>query len=128
MKKIETVSRYYYTNNIELLTLPPFSEIKKAYINGSDIYIIYEFPIDMEFHDQRKLIKLKVQEFVSAFNEPGYQYLDTQIIQKTELQNSSFSNNIQLNIINIDIIYHFFIQENKPQIEMRDEKINDLIN
>ncbi len=128
MKKIQTDSRYYYTNNIEVFTLPPFSEIKKVYINGSNIYIIYEFPIDMEFHDQRKLVNLKVQEFVSAFNESGYQYLDTQIVQKTELQNSSFSNNIQLNIVNIDITYHFFIQENKPQIEMRDEKINDIIN
>jgi hypothetical protein len=128
MKKIQTDSRYYYTNNIEAFTMPPFSEIKKVYINGSNIYIIYEFPIDMEFHDQRKIVNLKVQEFVSAFSEKGYQYLDTQIIQKTELQNSSFSNNIQLNIVNIDITYHFFIQEMKPQIEMRDEKINDIIN
>ncbi len=128
MKKIQTDSRYYYTNNIEVFTLPPFSEIKKVYINGSNIYIIYEFPIDMEFHDQRKIVNLKVQEFVSAFSESGFQYLDTQIIQKTELQNSSFSNNIQLNIVNIDITYHFFIQEMKPQIEMRDEKINDIIN
>ncbi len=128
MKKIQTDSRYYYTNNIEVFTMPPFSEIKKVFINKEHIYIIYEFPIDMEFHDQRKIVNLKVQEFVSAFNESGYQYLDTQIIQKTELQNSSFSNNIQLNIINIDITYHFFIQEIKPQIEMRDDKINDIIN
>lgn len=128
MKKIQTDSRYYYTNNIEVFTMPPFSEIKKVFINKEHIYIIYEFPIDMESHDQRKIVSLKVQEFVSAFNESGYQYLDTQIIQKTELQNSSFSNNIQLNLINIDITYHFFIQENKPQIEMRDEKINDIIN
>jgi hypothetical protein len=128
MKKIQTDSRYYYTNNIEVFTIPPFSEIKKVYINGSNIYIIYEFPIDMEFHDQKKIVNLKVQEFVSAFSESGYQYLDTQIIQKTELQNSSFSNNIEINIVNIDIIYHFFIQENKPQIEMRNDKINDIIN
>jgi hypothetical protein len=128
MKKIETVSRYYYTNNIEVFTLPPFSEIKKAYINASNIYIIYEFPTDMEFHDQRKIINLKVQEFVSPFNETDYQYLDTQIIQKTELINSSYNNIIQMNIVNSDIVYHFFIQENKPQIEMRDEKINDIIN
>jgi hypothetical protein len=128
MKKIQTESKYYYTNNIEVFTIPPFSEIKKVYINGSNIYIIYEFPIDMEFHDQRKIVNLKVQEFVSAFSESGFQYIDTQIIQKTELQNSSFSNNIQLNIVNIDITYHFFIREFKPQIEMRDEKINDIIN
>lgn len=127
MKKIQTDSRYYYTNNIEVFTMPPFSEIKKVFINKEHIYIIYEFPIDMEFHDQRKIVNLKVQEFVSAFNESGYQYLDTQIIQKTELQNSSFSNNIQLNIINIDITYHFFIQEHKPQIEMRDEKIENVL-
>ena len=101
MKKIQTDSRYYYTNNIEAFTMPPFSEIKKVFINKEHIYIIYEFPIDMEFHDQRKIVNLKVQEFVSAFSEKGYQYLDTQIIQKTELQNTSFSNNIQLNIVNI---------------------------
>jgi hypothetical protein len=128
MKKIKTDSRHYYTNNIEAFTMPPFSEIKKVFINKEHIYIIYEFPIDMEFHDQRKLVNLKVQEFVSAFNESGYQYLDTQIVQKTELQNSSFPNSIELNLINIDTTYHFFIQENKPQIEMRDEKINDIIN
>ncbi len=128
MKKIQTESKYYYTNNIEVFTIPPFSEIKKVYINGSNIYIIYEFPIDMEFHDQRKLVSFKVQELPSPVDEPGYRYLDTQIIQKTELQNSSFSNNIQLNIVNIDITYHFFIREFKPQIEMRDEKINDIIN
>jgi len=33
-----------------------------------------------------------------------------------------------MNIVNSDIVYHFFIQEDKPQIEMRDEKINDIIN
>jgi hypothetical protein len=128
MKKIQTGSRYYYTNNIEVFTIPPFSEIKKVYISGGNIYITYEFPIDMEFHEQRKLVNLKIQEFVSPFSETGYQYLDTQIIQKTELQNSSFSKSIQLDIINIDITYHFFIQEIKPQIEMRDDKINDIIN
>ena len=128
MKKIETVSRHYYPNNIELFTLPPFSEIKKAYINASNIYIIYEFPTDMEFHEQRKFINLKVQEFSIVNNDTFYQYLDTQIIQKAELINSSYNNSIQMNIVNSDIVYHFFIQENKPQIEMRDEKINDLIN
>ena len=127
MKKIQTDSRYYYQNNLEVFTVPPFSEIKKVYISGSNIYITYEFPIDMEYHEQRKLVNLKIQEFVSPFSEPGYQYTDTQIIQKTELQNSSFSNNIQLNIVNIDITYHFFIQENKPQIEMRDDKIENLL-
>ena len=127
MKKIQTDSRYYYQNNLEVFTVPPFSEIKKVYISGSNIYITYEFPIDMEYHEQRKLVNLKIQEFVSPFSESGYQYIDTQIIQKTELQNSSFSNNIQLNIVNIDITYHFFIQENKPQIEMRDDKIENLL-
>ena len=128
MKKIETVSRYYYINNIEVFTLPPFSEIKKVYINTSNIYIIYEFPTDMEFHDQRKIINLKVQEFSIVNSDKFYQYLDTQIIQKAELINSSYNNSIQMNIVNSDIVYHFFIQENKPQIEMRDEKINDIIN
>ncbi len=127
MKKIQTESKYYYTNNIEVFTIPPFSEIKKVYINDSNIYIIYEFPIDMEFHDQRKLVSFKVQELPSPVDEPGFQYIDTQIIQKTELQNSSFSNNIQLNIINIDITYHFFIREIKTQIEMRDDKIENLL-
>ena len=127
MKKIQTESRYYYTNNIEVFTLPPFSEIKKVYISGSNIYIVYEFPIDMEFHEQKKLVNLKIQESVSPFNESVYQYLDTQIIQKTEVQNLSFSNKIELNIVNIDITYHFFIQENKPQIEMRDDKIENLL-
>ncbi len=127
MKKIQTDSRYYYQNNIESFTIPPFSEIKKAYISGSTLFIIYEFPIDMEYHDQRKLVNIRVQEVVSPVDEPFYQYLDTQIIQKTELQNSSFSSNIQLNILNIDIVYHFFIQEYKPQIEIRDEKIKNVL-
>jgi hypothetical protein len=82
----------------------------------------------MEFHEQRKFINLKVQEFSIVNSDTFYQYLDTQIIQKAELINSSYNNSIQMNIVNSDIVYHFFIQENKPQIEMRDEKINDIIN
>jgi hypothetical protein len=128
MKKIQTDSKYFYGNNVEVFTVPPFSEIKKVYINGDSLFIIYEYPIDMEFHNQRKLVTLKVQESISAFNETGYQYLDTQIIQKTELVNSSSSyTNIQINIQNLDIFYHFFIQEIKPPIEIRDSKIEKIL-
>ncbi len=126
MKKILTDSRCHY-HNTEVFSMPPFSEVKKAYIVGSNLFIIYEFPIHMEFHQERKLVNIKVQESVSPNYEFGYQYLDTQIIQKTELQNSSFSNNVQLNMINIDITYHFFIQEHKPLIESRDEKIENVL-
>jgi len=127
MKTIRNESRYYYPGNIEVFNLPPFSEIKKFYISGNNIIVIYEFPYDMEFHEQRKFVNLKVQEFRTVISEPGYQYIDTQIIQKVELINTSNNNNIQINIVNNDIIYHFFIQENKPQIEMRDNKIENLL-
>ena len=64
----------------------------------------------------------------SMIIEPGYQYFDTQIKSRSELSNSSFSqNNIQLNIVDSDIIYHFFIQEIKPLIEQRDNKIDNII-
>ena len=128
MKKIQTDSKYFYGNNVKVFTIPPFSEIKKVYINGDSLFIIYEYPIDMEFHNQRKLVNLKVQESISTFNETGYQYLDTQIIQKTELVNSSSSyTNIQINIQNLDIFYHFFIHEIKPPIEIRDSKIEKIL-
>jgi hypothetical protein len=127
MKKIQTDSKYYYSNNVEVFILPPFSEIKKVYINGSTLFIIYEYPSDMESHTQRKFINLKVQESMLPNDEPGYKYLDTQITQRVELVNSSYNNNIQINIQNLDIFYHFFIQENKPQIEIRDEKIENLL-
>jgi hypothetical protein len=125
---IRTETRYYNQNLIETFTLPPFSEVKKIYIVDNNIHIIYEFPDEMCHIEQTKTIMIKIQEFRSMISEPGYQYFDTQIKSRPELSNSSFSpNNIQLNIVNSDIIYHFFIQEIKPLIEQRDNKIDNII-
>lgn len=123
---IRTETRYY--NQFETFNLPPFSEVKKIYIVDNNIHIIYEFPDEMCYVEQKKMVMIKIQEFRSLIDEPGYQYFDTQIKSRSELSNSSFSpNNIQLNIVNSDIVYHFFIQEIKPLIEQRDNKIDNII-
>lgn len=125
---IRTETRYYNQYNIETFNLPPFSEVKKIYIVDNNIHIIYEFPDEICYVEQTKMVMIKIQEFRSLIDEPGYQYFDTQIKSRSELSNSSFSpNNIQLNIVDSDIIYHFFIQEIKPLIEQRDNKIDNII-
>ena len=129
---IKTEIRYYYGLDgltIELFRLPPFSEVKKVYIIDNTINLIYQFPDEMEYHCDKKSINLKVQKSTIPINEILYQYFDSQIVTKTDLISSiSNGDSLQLNIVNTNNTYHFFIQEIKPLFEQRDNKLNDIIN
>lgn len=124
---IRTETRYYIDNsgNIETFAVPAFSKVKKIFITDGYIYMVIEHPDDA--YDSEKMINLIVQPQRSPINESGYQYFDTQVVTKTELNNQLSGNNLQINVINIEYTYHFFIQEIQPVRELRDNKIDNII-
>jgi hypothetical protein len=124
---IRSESRYYNESSgyIDTFAVPAFSEIKKIFIADGYIYMVIEHPDDAI--DNEKLINLIVQSQRSPMNESGYQYFDTQLVTKSELFNQSTGTNLQINIINKELTYHFFIQEIKPVRELRDNKIENII-
>ena len=125
---IRTESNQYYSgeSHIYSFNVPAFSEIKKIYLVDNYLYMIIDFPEEYNV-DASKLINLKVQSHIST-EETLYKYFDTQVITKTEFVNNSYGNNIQFSTINLNQPYHFFIQEIKPQLEIRDSKIETIIN
>jgi len=123
---ILTETKYYSgETGTESFYVPTFSEIKKIYIMNNIIHMVLEYPDDIT--DSSKIINLKIQKDYLPSNEPFYKYFDTQLINKPELVNSCYGNNIQFIIDNITETYHFFIQEIKHTQEIREEKINDII-
>ena len=125
---IRTESNQYYSgeSHIYPFNVPAFSEIKKIYLVDNYLYMIIDFPEEYNV-DASKLINLKVQSHIST-EETLYKYFDTQVITKTEFVNNSYGSNIQFSTITLNHLYHFFIQEIKPQLEIRDSKIETIIN
>jgi hypothetical protein len=127
---IKTESKQYYwgeSNYIYSFYIPAFSEVKKIYLVDGYIYMIIDYPSEYNF-DSSKLINLKVQSYTTPIEEAIYKYFDTQIATKTELINNSYGNGgIQFSALNTTTPYHFFIQEIKPVIEERDNKIDNII-
>ena len=113
-------------SHIYSFNVPAFSEIKKIYLVDNYLYMIIDFPEEYNV-DASKLINLKVQSHIST-EETLYKYFDTQVITKTEFVNNSYGSNIQFSTITLNHPYHFFIQEIKPQLEIRDSKIETIIN
>ena len=122
---ILTEIKDYCETRTESFNVPTFSEIKKIYIMNNIIHMVLEYPDDIT--DSSKLINLKILKDYLPSNESFYKYFDTQLINRPELVNTSYGNNIHFVIDNITEPYHFFIQEIKPTQELREEKINDII-
>jgi hypothetical protein len=80
-----------------------------------------------EYLDSLKLINLKIQ-CGPPIDEFGYKYFDTQIVNNVELISSSYGNNIQFSANTISTPHHFFIEVIKSQSELRDTKIDNIIN
>lgn len=126
---IKTESKQYYwgeSNYIYSFNIPAFSEIKKIYLVDGYIYMIIDYPSEHNF-DSSKLVNLTIQSGVMPIEDSIYKYFDTQIINKSDLVNNSYINNIQFSTITITETLHFFIQEIKPVIEERDNKIDNII-
>lgn len=126
---IRTESNQYYPgeSNIYSFYVPAFSVIKKIYLVDTYVYMIIDFPVEYNF-DSSKQINLKIQPYTTPIEDPIYKYIDTQIATKTELINNSGNGGIQFSAFTITTPYHFFIQEIKPQLEIRDSKIETIIN
>lgn len=114
-------------SHIYSFNVPAFSEIKKIYLVDNYLYMIIDFPEEYNV-DASKLINLKVQSSIGVVCDLLYKYFDTQVITKTELINNSGNGGIQFSAFTITTPYHFFIQEIKPQLEIRDSKIETIIN
>lgn len=125
---IRTESKQYYSgeSNIYSFYVPAFSVIKKIYLVDTYVYMIIDFPEEYNF-DSSKSINLKIQSYTTPIEDPIYKYFDTQIINRSDLVNNSYSGNIQFSTITITELYHFFVQEIKPVIEERDNKIDNII-
>lgn len=116
-------SNYTYTFNV-----PSFSQVKKIYLLDNYLYMIIEYLEEFSL-DTSKIINLKVQSQITPVEDSFYKYFDTQIVSKSELVNSSHgTGNIHFSTITLNEPYHFFIEEIKSQAELRDTKIDNIIN
>ena len=124
---IRTETKQYYSGESRIYTfnVPSFSQVKKIYLLNNYIYMVIDYPD--EYLDSLKLINLKIQ-CGPPIDEFGYKYFDTQIVNNVELISSSYGNNIQLYANDISTPYHFFIEVIKSHVELRDTKIDNIIN
>lgn len=126
---IRTVNKQYYwgeSNYTYTFNVPSFSQIKKIYLLDNYLYMIIEYPEEFNL-DSSKIINLKVQSSITPVEDSFYKYFDTQIVSKSDLVNSSYGNGIQFSTITLNEPYHFFIEEIKSHVELRDTKIDNII-
>ena len=125
---INTQSSYYSGGEPLLFHVPPFSKVEKIFIVENMVSMIYSYPPEMINHPN-KTIKVIVSN-LQYLNDDGleFKYFDSQIIDRVELSNSStLYSSINIEIKKFATVKHFLICEIPSQIELRDQKINEII-
>lgn len=120
----------YYSGGIEpiLFHVPPFSKVEKIFIVENMVNMIYSYSLEMINHPN-KTIKLIVSS-VQYLNDDQleFKYFDSQIVDRVELSNSStLYSSINIELKKFQTVLHFLICEIPSQIELRDQKIDDVI-
>lgn len=120
----------YYSGGIEpiLFHVPPFSKVEKIFVVENMVNMIYSYSLEMINHPN-KTIKLIVSN-VQYLNddELEFKYFDSQIVDHVDLSNSStLYSSINIELKKFQTVLHFLICEIPSHIELRDQKINDVI-
>ena len=133
MKVIKTITDNSYSyDGSKNFIVPAFSKLLNIFIEHQSMTILVEYD-DLE--EETKSIFIKTKEGIDIIEEMAgslsYKYWGTITQNNSSLINnsSSMSNgvNISMDIFNENKYIHIFYQEIKPLCELRDEKINEII-
>ena len=127
--KTQTVSFNDYSN-MASFAIPPYSKILNVLIEYSTFTIIYEYDTIDEINENKKQFMFRIiKDKDLNFSEWGYEYYKT-IIQEDppQLSNYSSGNQINLSIISgIKKYYHIFVNEIKSTEELREDKLENIL-
>lgn len=133
MKVIKTITDNSYSyDGSKNFIVPAFSKLLNIFIEHQSMTILVEYD-DLE--EETKSIFIKTKEGIDIIEEMAgslsYKYWGTITQNNSSLINNSSSMrngvNISMDIFNENKYIHIFYQEIKPLCELRDEKINEII-
>lgn len=127
--KSQSVSFNDYSNMVVFST-PPYSKLLNTFIDNYIFTIIYEYDSIDEINENKKQFNFRVvKDKELYFTEFNYEYYKT-IIEEDQPQLSNYSNGNQ---INLSIItgnkkyFHIFVNEIKSTEELREEKLENIL-
>jgi hypothetical protein len=127
--KTQTLSFNDYSNMVSF-TVPPYSKILNVLIEYSTFTIIYEYDTLDEINENKKQFMFRIiKDKDLNFSEFGYEYYKT-IIQEDPPQLSNYSNGNQINLsimAGIKKYFHIFVNEIKSKEELREDKLENIL-
>ena len=127
--KSQSISFNDYSNMVAF-TGPPYSKLLNVIIDSYILTIIYEYDLIDEITENKKQFNIRVlKDKELYFTEFNYEYYKT-IIEEDQPQLSNYSNGNQ---INLSIIpgnkkyFHIFVNEIKSTEELREEKLENIL-
>jgi hypothetical protein len=127
--KTQTVSFNDYSNMVSF-AVPPYSKILNVLIEYSNFTIIYEYDTIDEINENKKQFMFRIiKDKDLNFSEWGYEYYKT-IIQEDPPQLNNYSNGNQINLSimsGIKKYFHIFVNEIKSKEELREDKLENIL-
>jgi len=127
--KTQTVSFNDYSNMVSF-AVPPYSKILNVLIEYSNFTIIYEYDAIDEINENKKQFMFRIiKDKDLNFSEWGYEYYKT-IIQEDPPQLSNYSNGNQINLSIMSgnkKYFHIFVNEIKSKEELREDKLENIL-
>ena len=127
--KSQSVSFNEYSNMVVFST-PPYSKLLNTFIDNYIFTIIYEYDSIDEINENKKQFNFRVvKDKELYFTEFNYEYYKT-IIEEDQPQLSNYSNGNQINLSIISGIkkyFHIFVNEIKSKEELREDKLENIL-
>ena len=129
MKTIKTLTQTYYNSDHIYFDIPAYSKLLNVLLDNGMFIIIYEYDNTIESTNTKNINFGILTDVNFTFNEYGYEYYKT-IIDEDPPILSNYSNGSQINLTIIPSnkkYFHIFVQEIKPLDELRDFKLEKLL-
>jgi len=127
--RYKTITEYIYLQDrtVHIMNIPEFSELIDIcipYMNT--LKLLYSYSIES---NQKKSINLMiVDSTIEDFEVPEfYKYVKSCLVTEPQLNMSSTSNNLNMQVVNNSNYFHIFVYEIPTIAEARDKKIEEII-
>jgi hypothetical protein len=128
---IKTETRFYsaYMNEWESkFILPPFSIVNSVYISEGMVYFIWSNSYFKEIiPGDEKEIDLKIVVGNQIEDNNDWMYFGNTISDNSGILTSGSNGNLSISLSKKTVTYHFLIKEKLSKSELRDKKINHLV-
>lgn len=129
MKSFDIRTIQSYTNQVQTIWLPDFSEILNiSYSNNySQIDILYQYSYELSAGNQ-KIFNIWIIDSTNIISPPseGYRFFGHVERKFSEIQLGS-ANNGKIIPLELTTKYYIFIEEIKTVAENREEKLNEIL-